>query len=159
MLNSYLCALMMISCKLMKFCDKMFLLFFFFKKRNFVQVTSLHLTSLSPSLSSGHSVGSHTGVVSAVTPGRPQEQSSGHQLQREGDEGEVQGPAQRALHPVWWWVMPVEQIQTGQETADSSQRAQAWWAEAKSIKTTCQFWQWAVTKTTNSFQIPRLIIY
>lgn len=116
---------MMISCKLVQFCDKMF--WVFFKKRKFhssyILAQSL-LTSLSPSLSLGYSVGSHTGVVFAVTPGCPQEQSSGHQLQREGDEGEVEGPAQCALHPVRWWVMPVEQIQTSQETADSSQRAQ-----------------------------------
>lgn len=76
------------------------------------------------SLSLGYSVSSHAGVVFAVTPGCPQEQRGCHHLQREGDEGEVEGPAQRALHPVWWWGILAEQIHSGQETADGAQSAQ-----------------------------------
>lgn len=83
----------------------------------------------SPSL--GYSVSSHAGVVFAVTPGRPQEQSGCHHLQREGDEGEVEGPAQRALHPLWWWGIMVEQIHPGPETADGAQSAQTWWVEER----------------------------
>lgn len=84
----------------------------------------LHTAVGGVSLSLCHPVGHHPGVVLAVAPGRPQEQGSGHHLQREGDEGEVEGPAQRALHPVWWFCILVEQIHPCQETADSSQRAQ-----------------------------------
>lgn len=89
-------------------------LFFFF--------LSPHISCLALSL--GHPVSSHAGVVFAVAPGRPEEQSSCHHLQREGDEGEVEGPAQRTLHPFWWWGILVEQIHPGQETADGAQRAQ-----------------------------------
>lgn len=81
------------------------------------------------SVSLGHSVCCHAGVVLAVTPGCPQEQSGGHHLQRKGDEGEVKGPAQGAFHPFRRFCGLVEQIQTGQKTADSSQRAQTWEVE------------------------------
>lgn len=67
-------------------------------------------------------VSSHAGVVLAVTPGCPQEQSSCHHLQREGDECEVEGPAQRALHPFWRFDDLMEQIHPSQETADCAQR-------------------------------------
>lgn len=66
----------------------------------------------------------HRGVVLAVTPGGPDEEGGGHHLQRDGDEGEVEGPAQRDLHPLWPREVLVEQIQAGQEAADCSQRAQ-----------------------------------
>lgn len=65
----------------------------------------------------------HAGVVLAVTPGGPDEQSGGHHLQRDGDEGEVEGPAQRDLHPLRPREVLVEQIQAGQEAADCSERA------------------------------------
>lgn len=74
---------------------------------------------------------SHAGVVLAVTPGCPQEQSGCHHLQREGDEGEVEGPAQRALHPFWWCGVLVEQIHACQETADGAQGAQTWGVEVE----------------------------
>jgi len=57
-----------------------------------------------------------------VTPGRPKEQSSCHHLQRKGDEGEVEGPAQRALHPFGRCGVLVEQVHPGQEAADGAQR-------------------------------------
>lgn len=66
----------------------------------------------------------HAGVVLAVTPGGPDEESGGHHLQRDGDEGEVEGPAQRDLHPVRPREGLVEQIQAGKKAADCSQRAQ-----------------------------------
>lgn len=66
----------------------------------------------------------HAGVVLAVTPGGPDEEGGGHHLQRDGDEGEVEGPAQRDLHPLRPREGLVEQIQAGQEAADCSERAQ-----------------------------------
>lgn len=68
----------------------------------------------------------HAGVVLAVTPGGPDEESGCHHLQRDGDEGEVEGPAQRDLHPLRPREGLVEQIQAGQEAADCSERAQTW---------------------------------
>lgn len=67
----------------------------------------------------------HAGVVLTVTPGGPEKESGGHHLQRDGDEGEVEGPAQRDLHPLRPREGLVEQIQAGQEAADRPQRAQA----------------------------------
>lgn len=43
----------------------------------------------------GHPVRDHARVVLAVAARRPEEQGRRHHLQREGDEGEVEGPAQR----------------------------------------------------------------
>lgn len=68
-----------------------------------------------------HPVCCHAGVVLAVTPGGPQKQSGSHHLQRDGDEGEVEGPAQGDLHPLRPREGLVEQIQAGQEAADRSQ--------------------------------------
>lgn len=97
--------------------------FFFFFKKAFRQGGRFKVRCCS-NLSLGYSVSCHAGVVFVVTPGRPQEQSSCHHLQREGDEGKVEGPAQRALHPIWRWGILVEQIQPSQETADGAQRTQ-----------------------------------
>lgn len=81
----------------------------------------------------GHPVSRHGSVVFAVTFGCPQKQGGCHHLQREGDEGEVERPAHGALHPSSW-VTVVEQINTGPETADSTQRAQTWRAEHRDKK-------------------------
>lgn len=74
----------------------------------------------------GHPVRGHAGVVFVVTPGRPEEQGRRHHLQREGDEGEVEGPAQSALRTLGRRDELVEQIHPGQETAHGAQRAEAW---------------------------------
>lgn len=51
----------------------------------------------------GHPVSRHGSVVFAVTSGCPQKQGGCHHLQRERDEGKVEGPAHGALHHFWWW--------------------------------------------------------
>lgn len=68
----------------------------------------------------------HAGVVLAMAPCGPDEESGGHHLQRDRDEGKVEGPAQRDLHTLWPRERLVEQIQAGQEAADCSERAQTW---------------------------------
>lgn len=83
-------------------------------------------SSLRRSSCLGDAVRCHAGVVLAVAPGGPDEEGGGHHLQRDGDEGEVEGPAQSDLHPLGPREGLVEQIQAGQETADCPQRAQTW---------------------------------
>ncbi|KAF3852360.1 hypothetical protein F7725_005715 [Dissostichus mawsoni] len=80
------------------------------------------ITVTLPSIS--YPVRRHAAVVFAVTPRRPQKQSSCHHLQGEGDEGEVEGPAQRAHHPCWGRGILLEQIHARQEAADGAQSAQ-----------------------------------
>lgn len=65
----------------------------------------------------GHPVGRHAGVVLAVAPGGPQEESGRHHLQWRGDEGQVEGPAQGAVHTVGKHRHPVEEIHASQEAA------------------------------------------
>lgn len=46
----------------------------------------------------GHSVGGEVVVVLAVTASSPQQQRGGHHVQRRGDERQIEGPTERAVH-------------------------------------------------------------
>lgn len=69
-------------------------------------------------------VSSHASVVLAVAPGGPHEQSGSHHLQRGGDQGQVQGPAQRPVDALGPLQLLVQQVHSCQEAAHRRQRAQ-----------------------------------
>lgn len=66
-----------------------------------------------------HSVGRHAVITLAVTARRPHQQRGGHHVERRGNEGQVEGPAQRAVHLVGEHGHPVEEVHPRQVAAHS----------------------------------------
>lgn len=66
-------------------------------------------------------VGSHAVVVLTVAACRPHQQGGSHHVQRGRDEGQVEGPAQGAVHTVGKHRHPVEEIHASQEAAHCAQ--------------------------------------
>lgn len=64
-----------------------------------------------------HAVGRHAVVALAVTARRPHQQRGGHHVERRGNEGQVEGPAQRAVHLVGEHGHPVEEVHPCQVAA------------------------------------------
>lgn len=57
-----------------------------------------------------HPVSRHAVVVLAVAARRPHQQRGGHHVEWRGNEGQVEGPAQRAIHLIRQHRHPVEQV-------------------------------------------------
>ena len=68
-------------------------------------------------LSLCHPVGGHTVVVLTVAACCPHQQRGGHHVERGGNESQVEGPAQRAIHLIRQHRHPVEQVHSRQVAA------------------------------------------
>lgn len=64
-----------------------------------------------------HPVGCHAVVVLTVATCRPHQKCGGHHVQWWGNEGQVEGPAQRAIYLIRQHWHPVEQVHPRQVTA------------------------------------------
>ncbi len=71
-----------------------------------------------------HPVGCHAVVVLTVAARRPHQQRGSHHVKRRGNEGEIEGPAQRAVHLLGQHRHLVEQVHPCQVAAHCGQAAE-----------------------------------
>lgn len=76
-----------------------------------------------------HPVGSHAVVALTVAACGPHKQRCGHHVQRRRHEGQVQGPAQTAVHLIGKHGHPVEQVHSCQVAAHCGEGAQTYGAQ------------------------------